>query len=184
MIRFIYITILLEIFAIEQGVAQKSDFLTLHNKQGITIKTFLPGVSLVLGDINGQTIAGRIHTIYHDTIFVDQFDIRRVYDRWGMSVLDTVTTYTIKVAYKDIQWILKPTRSFEYIRNGTFFVIGGAGYSFLHLFNSIQKKQPIDVRTLAISSGVALSGWILPKYRQPTYRIGPKYPLIYIKMTE
>lgn len=166
------------------GFAQKSDFLTLHNKKGITIKTYLPGVSLVVGDISGQTIAGRIHKIYHDTVYVDQYDIRRVYDRWGMSVLDTITTYTIKVAYKDIKWILKPTRSFEYVRNGTIFIIGGVGYSFLHLFNSLQKKQPINVETLAISTGVALSGWIVRKCRKPAYLIGSKYALVYINMIE
>ena len=167
-----------------QTSAQPSDFLSLHNKKGKTLKTFLPGSSIGFVDETGQTTSGIIKKMMHDSLFVEQYDLRRAYDRWGFSVIDTVTRYTLKFHYKDIKWILKPTRSFEFIRNGTLFMIGGSAYTFLHLFNSINKKEPISATTLATSIGVAATGWILHKLYNPKYLVGKKYALVYIKMIE
>jgi len=167
-----------------QSNAQPSDFLSLHNKSDLTVKTFLPGSSIVFGDVSGQTTSGIIKKMMHDSLFVEQYDLRRAYDRWGFSVIDTVTRFILKYHYKDIKWIIKPSQSFVFIRNGSIFMIGGAAYTFLHLFNSINKKEPINGITVATSIGVATFGWILHKLYKPYYLIGKKYSLIYIKMTE
>ena len=86
-----------------QSNAQPSDFLSLHNKSDLTVKTFLPGSSIVFGDVSGQTTSGIIKKMMHDSLFVEQYDLRRAYDRWGFSVIDTVTRYTLKFHYKDIK---------------------------------------------------------------------------------
>ncbi len=167
-----------------QTNAQPSDFLSLHNKKGLTVKTFLPGSSIVFGDVSGQTISGIVKKMMHDSLFVEQYDLRRAYDRWGFSVIDTVTRYTLKFHYKDIKWILKPSRSFGFIRNGTIFMIGGTAYTFLHLFNSINKKEPINGITIVTSTSIAAFGWILHKLYKPHYIVGKKYSLTYLKMIE
>lgn len=167
-----------------QSKAQPSDFLSLHNKKGLTVKTFLPGSSIVFGDVSGQTTSGIIKKMMHDSLFVEQYDLRRAYDRWGFSVIDTVTRYTLKFHYKDIKWILKPSRSFGFIRNGSIFMIGGTAYTFLHLFNSINKKEPINGITIVTSTSIAAFGWILHKLYKPHYIVGKKYSLTYIKMIE
>jgi hypothetical protein len=63
-------------------------------------------------------------------------------------------------------------------------MIGGTAYTFLHLFNSINKKEPIDGITIVTSTSIAAFGWILHKFYKPYYLVGKKYSLTYIKMIE
>jgi hypothetical protein len=101
---------------------------------------------------------------------------------WGTSVADTVSAFLNRYHYNEIGSLRKPPKPFEFIRNGTIFMIGGGGYAVLHLANAAIQSEPVDGTTMAIAGGVAAAGFIMYKLRKYEYHIGGKYQLVYIGM--
>lgn len=111
------------------------------------------------------------------------YDVRMSPTYWGTRTPDTIARYDLRFHYKEIAAIPKPGKSFEFVRNGTLFMIGGGGYAFLHTFNGLIQKKEIKPITVAISGGIALLGFGMKKLRKYYYPIGRKYTIEYIKMT-
>lgn len=110
------------------------------------------------------------------------YDIRMAPTPWGTRFSDTVSRYDLRYHIHDIAAIPKPEKSFEFIRNGDLFMIGGIGYAFLHTFNGLIQKRKIEPATLAIAGGVALLGFTMKKLRKYYYPIGKRYTISYIKL--
>jgi hypothetical protein len=163
------------------GYTQGSDLLLLKNKTK-TLQTFFAGSFIHFSDINGREESGVIKKIERDTLFIIHHDIRRGYNMWGTSVADTVAAFLNRYHYNEIQALYKPPKSFEFIRNGTLFMIAGTGYAVLHLANSAIQSEPVDGKTLAIAGGVAAVGFIMNKLRKYEYTIGKNYQLVYVGM--
>ena len=159
-----------------------SDMVVLRNKQGHTIKSYFSGMPIDFGDRGGREVSGVVKKIDYDTIFIQQFDIRQAYNRWGTYVMDTVTTYLLKYHYNEISWIRKPSARLEFVRDGTIFMIGGTAYLLLHVINAAYLKEPVVGSTVAIAAGVAVGGLVMKKLRKRKYTIGKKYSLVYIDM--
>ena len=74
------------------------------------------------------------------------------------------------------------------MRNGSIFMIGGAGYALLNVINGAYLNQPItdpdNLRSLGIALGVAGGGYILNRIYKKKERTGNKYKIIYVKMTD
>ncbi len=162
--------------------SQQSDFLSLKKKDR-TIKNYFKGAPIEFVHVNGYYISGIIERIYKDTLYVKQYDVRMAPTFWGTRTRDTMGHYDLRFHYKEISSIPKPEKSFEFVRNGTLFMIAGGGYAFLHTFNSLIQKTQIDPATLAISGGVALLGFTMYKLRRYYYVIGKKYSLQYVQIT-
>lgn len=131
---------------------------------------------------NGSTISGIVEKVYHDTIYIKQYDVRMFPTPWGTQVQDTIGHYDMRFNYKEIAAIPRSPKGFEFVRNGTLFLIGGGGYAFLHTFNGLIQKREIDAATLLISGGFAATGFVMYKRRKYYYPIGKKYTLEYIEM--
>lgn len=160
--------------------ARGHDMVSLRNKKGRSVKTYFNGVSIEMG-VNGREVDGLIRRVQDDSIFIQYFDVRKRYNMWGTSVLDTVTAYLTPYAVNEIQWIRKPPAKFEFVRNGVLFMIGGTGYMLLHVINAAYLKQPVVGSTMAISGGIAVTGFVMNKLRKRRYVIGKGYELKYIK---
>lgn len=161
--------------------AQPGDFISFRKKNR-TIKNFYQGSFLEFIHKNGSYVSGTVQRVRHDTIFMIQHDIRMMPNRWGTQSPDTLGSYSLQFHYREIAAFPKPAAGFEFIRNGTLFMIGGTGYAFLHSVNGIIQKDKIEPRSMAIAGGVALLGWGMKKMRRYYYPIGKKYKVEYISL--
>lgn len=162
--------------------AQQSDFISLQ-KKGRTIKSYFKGSYIEFIHLNGLQVNGYIDRIYNDSLFMYAYDIRMTPTYWGTRAADTVGKINLKYSLNEIAAIPKPGKGFEFIRNGTLFMIGGGGYAFLHTFNGLIQKKKIYPSTLAISGGVALVGFTMKKLRKYYYPIGKKYTISYVQLS-
>lgn len=161
--------------------SQTSDFISLQ-KNGRTKKSYFKGSYFEFVHKNGSPVSGYITRVFKDSIYMNTYDIRMVPTWGGGQVADTIATYDMKFSVKEIGAIPKPGKGFEFIRNGTLFMIGGGGYAFLHTFNGLIQKRKIYPATLAISGGVALVGFTMKKLRKYYYPIGKKYTILYVQL--
>ena len=178
LLGFLFIT------SITCGYSQSSDILLLKKKNGRTIETYFSGKLIYFTDTYGRERGGMIRKILYDTLYISYFDVRRAYTIWGTSVADTIATYLEKYHYNEIKSIPKQHQSFEFVRDGTIFMIGGIGYAALHLINAGIQHSEVDGKTLAIAGGVAAGGFIMHKLRKRDYFIGKKYKLQYVNMQQ
>ncbi|HRP54819.1 hypothetical protein [Agriterribacter sp.] len=162
--------------------SQQSDFLSFR-KRDRTIKTFFKGMPIEFVHLNGSAVNGIIEKIYNDTIYIVQYDVRMFPTMWGTRVRDTIGYYDLRFHYREIAAIPKPPKAFEFVRNGTLFMLSGGGYAFLHTFNGLTQKRKIYPSTLVISGGVAALGFTMRKLRKYYYPVGKKYKMEYIKMS-
>lgn len=162
--------------------AQQSDFISLQ-KKGRSIKSYFKGSAFEFVHINGSAVSGYIDRIYRDTLFMYVYDIRMTPNPWGTRFADTIGKVNLRFGLNEVAAIPRPGQGFEFIRNGTLFMIGGGGYAFLHTFNGLIQKRKIYPSTLAISGGVALVGFTMRKFRKYYYVIGKKYTISYVQLT-
>jgi len=177
-VLFIFLLITAETIA--QGNA--SDMVVLRNKQNHTIKSYFSGMPIDFGDRGGREVSGIVRKIEHDTLYIQQYDIRRGYTQWGTSVMDTITSYLLRYHFNEITWIRKPHKGFEFVRDGSIFIVGGTAYMLLHVINAAYLKEPVVASTMAIAGGIAVGGVIMKKLRKNRYKIGKKYKMVYIPM--
>jgi hypothetical protein len=166
-----------------QAFAQQSghDMIVLKNNKGRTVKTFFNGQTIDMG-ASGREVFGVIRKIRDDSLFIQYYDVRKAYNMWGTSVLDTVTSFLLPYGVDEINWIRKPPAKFEFVRNGVLFMVGGTGYVLLHVINAAYLKQPVIGSTVAIAGGIAVTGFVMNKLRKRKYEIGRGYELKYIPM--
>ena len=174
--------IIILLFNCANAIAQTSDFMALKKKNGMTIKSYFPGTPIDFYLANGQGVSGIVHKIDKDTVFVTYHDVRMAYTQWGTQTPDTVTSFDLKYAYKDIVAIAKPPGGLEFIRDGSIFILGGTAYAILHLVNSGIQHAPVNWTTVGVSLGIAAVGVVMKLLRKRRYDLGNKYQLNYIKM--
>jgi len=179
MLRYLFLFIILGSTFVAR--AQPSDFLALKKKNGITIKNYFAGIPIDFYTARGE-VSGIIRKIDKDTIYITYHDVRMAYTMWGTQVPDTVTSYDLRYSYKDIIAIPKKAKGFEFVRDGSIFILGGTGFTVLHLVNSAIQSQPVNWKTVGIAMGVAGVGVIMRLLRKHEYKIGKKYTLNYINM--
>ena len=157
---------------VQDVVGQPSlDLMVLRNRRGRTVRSFFQGIPIAFGDRAGLMVEGTIHRVMNDSLFIRQYDIRRTATMWGTQVQDTVSMYLVKFHPEEIAWIRKPRRSFELIRNGTLFQVGGTAYGLLHVANAAYLKEPVIWQTVAMAGAVGATGFIMKKLRTGRYQI-------------
>lgn len=165
-----------------KGQQSPSDMILLKDRHGRTVKTLFSGLPIYFIDVAGRDVSGVIRKIARDSVFIQYYDIRKAYTQWGTSVMDTVTTFLIPVYYKEIKVIPKEHQHFEFVRDGTLFIIAGTGYAALHLINTAIQGGSVNGTSLAIAGGVAVTGLVMRKLRKKSYIVGKKYTLQYVNM--
>lgn len=181
--RKMFVFALMLLFVLDTQAQTSFDIVVLRNRKNHTIKSFFAGIPITFGDQSGQVISGVIKRVANDSVFIQQYDIRQAATMWGTQVQDTISTYFIKYHTNEIVWIAKPRQMAQPIRNGTAFMLGGAGYALLHVFNAAYLGEPVLWSNMAIAGGVIAGGYLLKKIHSNRYVIGKKYKLIYINTT-
>jgi hypothetical protein len=166
---------------------QPSDFIVVKKKNNRTVKSFFPGSLITLETITGNGFSGPITEIRNDSVFIRRYDVRAVPNYWGTRSIDTLGSFVVSVHYKEIAEIVVEKReSFGFIKNGTIFIIGGAGYIFLNLVNGKYKKEPIssseNAKKLGIAAAVMATGVLLNVLHRRNNKFSRKYVIQYIRM--
>ncbi len=165
-------------------IGQSADFIVIK-KKGQPYKTIFTGSFVQFQAAGGEWFDGRIIAIKNDTLFFKEVIVRQVGTPWGVTRLDTISTFTRKLFYKDIIALPRKAASFNYIKNGTLFMIIGAGYATLNLVNSSYGHYAPFAKdnrgNLIAAAGVFGLGKLLHSLRKPYLLVGKKYTLKYIK---
>jgi hypothetical protein len=177
-VLLLFLTVLtIDIIAQQQG---SFDMVVLRDRNDRTIKSYFQGIPIIFGTKTGRYVEGSIRKVERDSIFLQKYDVRRAMTMWGTQVQDTVGIFWSAYHTNEIAWIKKPKAKFEFVRDGTILMIGGAGYAALHLINAAYLSEPVDWTTIGISAGIAAAGFVMHKLRKRKYVIGEGYTLKYI----
>jgi hypothetical protein len=165
--------------------SQASDFIVVKKRNGRTIKTFFPGLSITFETTDKRGISGTIAAIRHDSIFVREYDIRPVMGIGNVPTIDTLGTLMSGFYYKEIEKVdVSDRMGFSEITPGRILIIGGAGYALLNVINGAYLHQSItsskNLTSLGIAAGAVGAG-LLANYIK---KHANKYHVEYVHMDE
>jgi hypothetical protein len=189
MVRIVVIAVFICFGAAAVGQGQMSDFISLRKMNDTHVASYFKGSPISFMHVNGQQISGYIEAIRNDSIFVRQWQIQTFLTTLGTTKVDTVGYFIHKLHYKEI-YSIQPDKkeNWRFVRNGSIFMIAGAGYAVLNVINGAYLNQPINdpanIRSLGIALGVAGGGFILNRLYKKKEKNGKKYKIIYVKMTD
>jgi len=160
-----------------------SDFFVLK-KGRRTLKNYFQGSYIGFWFENGQWTEGTIVKIAHDSLWMKDQRVELVGRGFG-TVIDTVTYGAYRLHIKDIYSMPRVKDNWGFVKNGTLFQLGGAGYIVLNVINGLGKNaDPLfgskNAKKLGIASGVFLIGTLLHYLHPSEMRIGKKYRIQYI----
>ncbi|MEP7257797.1 MAG: hypothetical protein ABI687_05410 [Flavitalea sp.] len=175
---------------------QKSDYILLKKKNNRTLKAYFPGTFISAVTYDGFGLNGQIKDIRHDTVFVQQQDVRQVMSRYGdLPALDTLV-YTIGIFYKDINKFNYSShaglggaprpRGFAQVALPRVMLLGGLGYIVLESVNTLYRKDSFNdkgtITTLAVAAAVAGTGYLITRIQHHSQEAGGKFRVMYMKM--
>lgn len=180
--RFLFI-FLTAFFFISSCNAQ-NDLLILK-KNNRTVESFYPGSEMDFST-NTRFYEAYVTSIEKDSVFLVQYDVRRVYTNLGVFVLDTVAQYHFGVNYHDIISFGKARKNFDWNSSGAALFGGGVLLTTAGLVTWIFAKPNTRYYArpeLVIgAAAIAAVGYLLMKSGNKTMVLGKKYTLHYIKM--
>jgi hypothetical protein len=164
--------------------AAQNDLLILK-KNNRTVESFFPGSEMDFST-NMRYYEAYVSSIEKDSIFLVQYDVRRVYTNLGVFVLDTVAQYHFGINYRDIISFGKKRKNFDWNSSGAALFGGGALLTTAGLITWIFAKPNTRyyARPQLVIGAAALGtvGYFLMKTGNKTRKLGKKYTLHYIKM--
>jgi hypothetical protein len=171
------------------SLAQVSDFIAVKKKNGITIKNFYEGISILFQAKDGEYIEGPIAKIHHDTVYVSIYNIQKLPTSLGNYVFDTLNTFTIGTNYKDIRRVSVYKKRGKLRRDvGVLMIVAGATYAVLNILNGAFSNLPItdpeNLKKLGISAGLVAAGFINNKFFPPNSFSGKKNKIVYISLVK
>lgn len=160
--------------------AAQGDFLLLRKNEQV-IQSYVKGSYFVCQLTTKQWVEGRIRTIKDDSVFMDQMNVQRVANFWGMPTLDTLRYGLAKIAIHDIYALPKREHGISVVNNGSLFTIGAGGYIVLNVVNNLTQNESItttrNLTNLGIAAAVFMFGEILHWTHRTTIILGKKYQL-------
>ncbi|GAO42250.1 hypothetical protein [Flavihumibacter petaseus] len=165
-----------------------SDYIALKKKNGRHVGVYFPGSPIGFLHVSGQRIDGYVDAVRNDSVFIRQWNIQSYITTLGTSKVDTVGYYIHKLHYTEIRSIYPDKKeSWKFVKNGSIFMIGGAGYALLNVINGAYLDEPLsdpdNMKSLGIALGVAAGGFVLNRIYHKKEKEGKKYVITYVKMT-
>lgn len=163
-------------------LAQQSDFIVLK-KNNKTIQSFFSGTNARFV-ADGQLYSGNINRIEKDSIFITQYDIRRIPTNLGVYMIDTISALVYPVYFKKISQILKNKKGFDWGASGASLLGGGVLITTVGLatwlFTKKDSKYYAGPKLVAGSALAAVAGYVLLKSNKSVYTINKTFTLHYI----
>jgi hypothetical protein len=182
MMRFLFILSAAVFFA--SSCTAQNDLLILK-KNNRTVESFYPASEM---DFSTSTryYEAYVTSIEKDSVFLVQYDVRRVYTNLGVFVLDTVAQYHFGVNYHDIISFGKKRKNFDWNSSGAALFGGGVLLTAAGLVTWIVAKPNTRYyarpQLVIGAAAIAAVGYLLMKSGNKTMVLGKKYTLHYIKM--
>ncbi len=162
----------------------QSDLLVIK-KKGKTVRSFYPGMEIHF-TTKLRYYEAEITSIRKDSIYMVQYDIKRIPLTNGGIFTDTVGTYRFGVNYKDIISFENDRKGFDWSASGAGLFGGGVVLTTAGLITWILAKpnSRYYARPEVVIAGVAFAavGYILMKTGSRKTEIGKKYTLHYISL--
>jgi hypothetical protein len=171
------------VFLASSCVAQ-NDLLILK-KNNRTVQSFFPGSEMDFST-NTRYYEAYVTSIEKDSVFLVQYDVRRVFTNLGVYVLDTVAQYHFGINYHDIISLAQKRKNFDWNSSGAALFGGGVLLTTAGLITWIFAKPNTRyyARPQLVIGAAALAtvGYFLMKTGNNTRVLGKRYKLQYIKM--
>jgi len=163
--------------------AQQADFIILkkHNKK---IKTWFAGDNIVFTTVTGANINATITGMKDDTLYLQEFVVRRLMTVYGAYINDTAGSYHYKYHYNQIKVIAPQERRGFNLQASGYGLMGGSilltfGSGLVYLFDRKKFSAPL----LGAAVGLGVVGYFLSKVGTKGMTIGRKYKLEYMNMS-
>ncbi len=178
--RSLYLLLILSITI--PSYAQQGDFIILKKNQR-TIKTLFAGSPVSFTTATG-VYTGKINKIENDTLFVIQYDIRKVFTNLGVYMVDTISSTQTAFHYKDVTSINKQTSGFNWAASGGTLLGGGVLLTTIGLGTWIFTKPGTQYhasKKLVIGSAILTGAvYLFTTQKKGIIKINKKYILVYI----
>jgi hypothetical protein len=166
------------------AAAQSSDFIILK-KNNKTVQTFYSGSDIAFTSSSGAYVQGRINSIQHDTIYVQEFVVRQLPTTFGTYINDTAGSYHYKFHYQEIGSLgSPPKKGFDMQSSGAALLGGGIlltlGSGVVYLADRKKFSAPL----LIAAVGLGTAGFFLSRGKKEGIPIGKKYRLVYMDMSD
>lgn len=153
----------------------------LLKKNGKTITKYFPGRNFEFITTDGMPVSGRLDLVINDSIYLTYFQLSQVPTAFGTLRTDTTGRHSLAFSLYNIGSLPRPQhKSGKGLLAGAM-MLGGLGYSFVNLFNTIRDGDPPfgkDNRgRLLAGIGTATAGFLLSRTGSSTYTLGKTYKL-------
>lgn len=164
--------------------AQSGDFIILK-KNNKTVETFYSGTNIAFTTTGGVFINALINQVKNDTLYLQEFIIRYLPTNFGTYIIDTAGSYHHKFHYNQIRIIgQKEKTNFNWKGSGAALLGGGAllmlGSGVVYLADREKFSAPL----LIAAASLGTLGYFMSKGSGSTIRIGKKYKLMYMNMSD
>ncbi len=150
-------------------------------KKGIkTVGKYFTGSHIAFTTTDGMPIMGQIERLENDSIFLVQYQIRRIQRPDGAVLFDTTGKFRLMFSIANIgSFPVGRQRGKNIVTNGTLLTLGGTGYLALNLVNTVRDGDaPLgkDNRTNVLGAlGAVGTGILLGKAWPKKFFINNKY---------
>ena len=167
--------------------AQSPDYISVRKQNGLVVKNFYAGSTILMQLNDGTYLAGPIEIIRNDSVYVTLYDVRRYATTWETYVRDTVSTVLAGVRFTEISRIhLSRRRTFWERSAGPMLMLGGGGYLVVNLLNGAFYDYPLtdsrNLRRIGIAAGAAGLGYLFTRLFASDGFSKKKHRLVYVDL--
>lgn len=163
--------------------AQSADFIVLKRK-GRTVKTFYKGSNIEFLTTGGAYRDALIRNIRNDSIFLQEFLIRRIPTTLGFYITDTAGSFSYAYNYKEIYHFGKENKGFNVSGSGAALMGGGALLTLASGVSYLVDKSKFSPGLLAAAVGLGGLGYVMSKSGSKGITVGKKgYTIEYINIS-
>ncbi|RYF86596.1 MAG: hypothetical protein EOO03_11615 [Chitinophagaceae bacterium] len=164
--------------------AQPSDFIILKKKDK-PVQNFYAGTQIEFVTVNGVYRNGLITSIKNDSIYVQEFLVRRLPTVLGTFVNDTAGSYRYVYHYKNIaSFGAKPNKGFNVSGSGAALLGGGTLLTLASGVSYLADKEKFSPELLAGAVALGTAGYFMSRSGRNGIVLGKKYSLHYMKLTK
>lgn len=164
--------------------AQPSDFIILKKKDK-TIKSYYAGTQIEFVTTSGAYRNALITRIVHDTLYLQEFLVRKIPTQLGFYITDTAGSYRFAYHYNEIGSFGKKQKGFNLSGSGASLLGGGILLTLANAVVFLVDRDKFSPALLGASVGLGAIGYFLLKAGNKAIVIGKRnYRLEYIKVTD
>lgn len=145
---------------------------------------YYPGIDIEITTTTNAYISGNITKIKNDTLFLQEFIIRRVPTQLGVFILDTAGSYRYMYHYNQIKAIGKTKTGFNWSASSASLIGGGMLLTLGSGIVYLADRDKFSPQLMAVSASLAALGWVMAKTGGKGIVIGKKYSLVYLEISD